>query len=64
VQVGVAILFYFTPNFCLSQDMDTALPPLTAGPSQKQGGYGLASNTLNIVATPLHWQTNSAIVSL
>jgi hypothetical protein len=22
--------FYFTPDFCLSQDMDAALPPLTA----------------------------------
>jgi 16S rRNA (cytidine1402-2'-O)-methyltransferase len=32
--------FYFTPNFCLSQDMDAALPPLTA-------------STLYLVATPI-----------
>src|ERR1035438_9352573 len=31
---------YFTPNFCLSQDMDAALPPLTA-------------STLYLVATPI-----------
>ena len=44
--------FYFTPDFCLSQDMDAALPPLTAEPSPKHGGYGLASSTLYLVATP------------
>jgi len=32
--------FYFTPDFCLSQDMDAALPPLTA-------------STLYLVATPI-----------
>jgi hypothetical protein len=32
--------FYFTPDFCLSQGMDVALPPLTAG-------------TLYLVATPI-----------
>jgi len=32
--------FHFTPNFCLSQDMDAALPPLTA-------------STLYLVATPI-----------
>jgi 16S rRNA (cytidine1402-2'-O)-methyltransferase len=32
--------FYFTPNFCLSQGMDAALPPLTPG-------------TLYLVATPI-----------
>jgi hypothetical protein len=42
--------FYFTPNFCLSQAMDAALPPLTA-------------STLSLAATPLRWQKNSAIVS-
>src|ERR1017187_1100562 len=31
---------YFTPDFCLSQDMDAALPPLTA-------------STLYLVATPI-----------
>jgi len=54
---------YFTTVFCLSQDMDAALPPLTAGPSPKQGGYGLASSTLYLVATPLRRQPNSAIIS-
>jgi hypothetical protein len=53
---------YFTPNFCLSQDMDAALPPLTAGPSPRQNGFGLASSTLCLVATPLRRQPNSAIV--
>src|SRR5665213_4306564 len=33
-------LFYSIPNFCLSQDMDAALPPLTA-------------STLYLVATPI-----------
>jgi len=33
--------------------MDAALPPLTAGPSPKQGGSGLASSTLYLVATPI-----------
>jgi hypothetical protein len=32
--------FYFTPNFCLSQDMDAALPPFTV-------------STLYLVATPI-----------
>ncbi len=32
--------FYFTPDFCLSQDMDATLPPLTA-------------STLYLVATPI-----------
>jgi 16S rRNA (cytidine1402-2'-O)-methyltransferase len=32
--------FYFTPDFCLSQDMDAALPPLTP-------------STLYLVATPI-----------
>jgi hypothetical protein len=41
---------YFTPNFCLSQAMDAALPPLTA-------------STLYLVATPLRSQTGSAILS-
>jgi len=31
---------YFTPNFCLSRDMDAALPPHTA-------------STLYLVATPI-----------
>jgi len=33
--------------------MDAALPPLTAGPSPKQGGFVLASSTLYLVATPI-----------
>ena len=33
--------------------MDAALPPLTAGPSPKQKGSGLASSTLYLVATPI-----------
>jgi 16S rRNA (cytidine1402-2'-O)-methyltransferase len=37
---SLAIPIYFTPNFCLSQDMDAALPPLTA-------------STLYLVATPI-----------
>jgi 16S rRNA (cytidine1402-2'-O)-methyltransferase len=36
----ILIPIYFTPNFCLSQDMDAALPPLTA-------------STLYLVATPI-----------
>jgi hypothetical protein len=32
--------------------MDVGLPPLTAGPSPKQAGFGLASSTLYLVATP------------
>jgi hypothetical protein len=43
--------FYFAVHFCLSQGMDAALPPLTA-------------STLYLVATPLRWQKNSAIVAL
>src|SRR5258706_1240180 len=33
--------------------MDAALPPLTAGPSPKKGGFILASSTLYLVATPI-----------
>ncbi|MGA2029479.1 MAG: 16S rRNA (cytidine(1402)-2'-O)-methyltransferase [Verrucomicrobiota bacterium] len=33
--------------------MDAALPPLTAEPSPKQKGFGLASSTLYLVATPI-----------
>jgi hypothetical protein len=43
--------FYFTPDFCLSQGMDAALPLLTAGPAPKSGGFGHASRTLYLVAT-------------
>jgi len=43
--------------------MDAALPPLTAGPSPKQSGFGHASSTLCLVAAPLRWQMNSAIVA-
>src|ERR1039458_9437942 len=40
VAIHLSNPFYFTPNFCLSQDMDAALPPLTA-------------STLYLVATPI-----------
>ena len=45
--------FSFAAPFCFIFRMDAALPPLTAGPSPKQGGYGLASSTLYLVAMPL-----------
>jgi hypothetical protein len=41
---------FFPTFFCLIHGMDAALPPLTA-------------STLYLVATPLRWQKNSAIVS-
>jgi 16S rRNA (cytidine1402-2'-O)-methyltransferase len=47
------MLFYFAADFCLSQAMDAALPPLTAGPSPKHGGFVLARSTLYLVATPI-----------